>query len=117
MPHPLVIAYHLISTIYGYWIPNDPRGSTSKTIRNDLLKDLGALHHGRKKIQPYSSDLRAFDDRAAPLLRFPVIEFTTEAMATIAQAFAQVIETCTYTCYACAILPDHVHLLLRKHKH
>jgi REP element-mobilizing transposase RayT len=21
-----------------------------------------------------------------------------------------------YTCYACAIMPDHVHLLIRKHK-
>ncbi|HUU58284.1 MAG TPA: transposase, partial [Phycisphaerae bacterium] len=23
---------------------------------------------------------------------------------------------CRYTCYACAIMPDHVHLLIRKHK-
>src|SRR5205814_3531244 len=70
---PLVIAYHLIWTIYGYWLPNDLRGSTSKVIRNDLLKELGELHFGRKKLQPCSKDLRAFDQRAANLLRFPVI--------------------------------------------
>ncbi|MEO6437163.1 MAG: hypothetical protein ABIP55_15590, partial [Tepidisphaeraceae bacterium] len=23
----------------------------------------------------------------------------------------------SYTCYACAIMPDHIHMLLRKHKH
>jgi hypothetical protein len=22
-----------------------------------------------------------------------------------------------YTCYACSVMPDHVHLLIRKHKH
>src|SRR5207249_3268767 len=64
-----------------------------------------------------SKDLRAFDQRAAPLLQYPVIEFSAIAIQTIADAFAQVIKTCKYTCYACAILPDHVHLLIRKHKH
>src|SRR4051812_17197335 len=117
MPLPLVIAYHLVWTIYGYWLPNDPRGGTSKIIRNDLLKELGALHQGRKIIQPRSSELRNFDNRTAPLLQFPVIEFTSGAIATIADAISQVITTCKYTCYACAILPDHVHLLIRKHKH
>ena len=23
----------------------------------------------------------------------------------------------SYTCYACAIMPDHVHIIIRKHKH
>jgi REP element-mobilizing transposase RayT len=114
---PLVIAYHLIWTIYGYWLPNDPRGSTSKSIRNDLLKELGELHFGRKKIQPLSSQLRNFDDRAAALLRFPVIEFGADAMRAVADAFAHVMQSCKYTCYACALMPDHVHLLIRKHKH
>ena len=117
MPHPLVIAYHLVWTICGYWLPNDPRGSTSKVIRRDLLKELGELHYGRKRIQPTSSELRAFDRRAAAVLQFPVIEFDGNAMQIVAEAFAQVIRSCKYTCYACAILPDHVHVLIRKHKH
>lgn len=117
MPNPLVIAYHLVWTIYGYWLPNDPRGSTSKVIRQDLLKELGELHYGRKRIQPTSRQLREFDDRAATVLRFPVIQFGTDAIRTVAQAFAQVVGSCKYTCYACAIMPDHVHLLIRKHKH
>ena len=25
--HPIVIAHHLIWTAYGWWLPNDPRGS------------------------------------------------------------------------------------------
>ena len=32
-------------------------------------------------------------------------------------AFADVIRRHQYTCYACAIMPDHVHLVIRKHRH
>jgi hypothetical protein len=35
---PMVAGYHLIWTVYGYWLPNDPRGSTSREIRVELLQ-------------------------------------------------------------------------------
>jgi hypothetical protein len=50
----MVIVYHLIWMAYGWWLPNDPRGSNSKNIKRDLLKELGELHHGRKRAQPCS---------------------------------------------------------------
>src|SRR5881296_3256779 len=34
----------------------------------------------------------------------------------VADAMADNIEERKYTCYACAIMPDHVHLLIRKHR-
>src|SRR5688572_18878504 len=114
---PIVIACHLIWTIYGYWLPNDPRGSTSKAIRRDILKDLGELHYGRKRMQPVSRDIRAFYERAEPKLTFPILDFSPIDVACVAEAFARVISTFRYTCYACAIMPDHVHLVIRKHKH
>ena len=52
MAHPLVIAYHLIWTAYGWWLPNDPRGSGSKEIACDPIAELGELHFGRKQLQP-----------------------------------------------------------------
>ena len=110
--NPIVIAYHLVWTIYGYWLPNDLRGSMSKQIRNDLLKELGDDHYGHKKIQPLAMDLRAFDERADAVLKFPVIEFSADARRTIADAFAHVVATWKYTCYACAIMPDHVHVVV-----
>src|SRR5580658_8131442 len=39
------------------------------------------------------------------------------AMDIIACAMAGAIRKQVYTCYACAIMPDHVHILIRKHKH
>jgi REP element-mobilizing transposase RayT len=113
----MVIVYHLIWTIYGYWFPNDLRGSMSKFVASDVLKELTELHYGRKQIQPTHAHLREFDEKARPLLKFPVIEFTDDAIVTVSDAFAQVILDCRYTCYACAILRDHVHVVFRKHKH
>lgn len=40
-----------------------------------------------------------------------------EEVSAIADAFAAVIASNRYTCYACAIMPDHVHILIRKHRH
>jgi len=116
VPHPIVIAHHLIWTIYGYWLPNDIRGSSSNVIRKDLLAELGELHHERKKTQPIRSELLRFFDDARNLLNFPVREFTTVEMACVAKAFALTIETYRYTCWACSIMPDHVHLVIRKHR-
>ena len=65
---PLVIAYHLIWTAYGWWLPNDPRGGGSRTIRNDVLAQLGELHFGRKKVQPAGRVIRDFYAKAATLL-------------------------------------------------
>ena len=44
VPNPIVIAYHLIWTAYGWWLPNDPRGSMSRCIASDVIAELGELH-------------------------------------------------------------------------
>jgi REP element-mobilizing transposase RayT len=113
----MVIAYHINMTAYGWWLPNDLRGSTSKSIQCDVLEELGELHFGRKRVQPASRDIRAFYERAADLLKHELLTFNDDAIQIIATAFANCIRANGYTCYACAIMIDHVHLLIRKHKH
>lgn len=117
MSQPLVIAYHLIWTAYGWWLPNDPRGSGSKTIRNDILAELGELHYGRKRMQPAGAEVRQFQERAVEVLRHPRLTIDGTTVTEVAEAFREVIERHRYTCYACAIMPDHVHVLIRKHRH
>ncbi|HDY65318.1 MAG TPA: hypothetical protein ENH84_03675 [Phycisphaerae bacterium] len=114
---PLVIGYHLVWTAYGWWLPNDPRGSTSKCIRSNVLEELGLLHYGRKRIQPGAGEIRHFYQQAEGLLKHQLLSFRREEIPCIASAFAEVVSRERYTCYACAILPDHVHMLIRKHKH
>ena len=117
MPRPIVIAHHLVWTAYGWWLPNDPRGSMSNLVNSDVIFELGDLHRGRKRLQPASCVIREFYEAASSKLKFPLLTFVPMDFVVIAQAFAKVVTQERYTCYACAIMPDHVHLLIRKHKH
>ncbi len=112
----MVAAYHLIWTNYGYWLPNDPRGSTSREIRSAKISSLGELHYGRKRIQPARNVIREFHREAKAVLKHPFRCFNSEEIETIAHSFAAAVQRHTYTCYACAIMPDHVHVIIRKHR-
>ncbi len=112
----MIAGYHLIWTTYGYWLPNDPRGSMSREIRNAAIADLGELHYGRKRIQPAGRVLQEFRETAQAVLQHPILTFSAAEVETNAHSFDSVIRQHTYTCYACAVMPDHVHLLIRKHR-
>ena len=116
MEKPIVIAYHLTWTAYGFWLPNDPRGSMSHCIAADVIAELGTLHYGRKRVQPAGWVVREFRKRAEEVLKFPVQRLSINDMNAVAGAIAEAIRQHVYTCYACAIMPDHVHILIRKHK-
>jgi REP element-mobilizing transposase RayT len=112
----MVIAYHLIWTAYGTWLPNDPRGSGSHRVVAPQLVDLGELNFGRKKMQPPRRVVKAFYEEAEERLLYDVIRFDTQQFALIAEAFGDAIRERQYTCYACAIMPDHVHMVIRRHR-
>lgn len=112
----MIIAHHIIWTAYGWWLPNDPRGSTSNVVRCSVLKELGELHRGRKKVQPASRDLRAFYAEAGERLSHPLLTLNTAEIENVGEALGTAIQAARYTCYACAVLDDHVHILIRKHR-
>ncbi len=112
----IVIAHHLIWTAYGWWLPNDPRGGMSRKVVCDVIAELGELHYGRRTAQPAGWVIRDFYDRAKDVLQHELLTFTPEEVAIIAASFARLCSGHPYTCYACAIMPDHVHVLLRKHR-
>jgi len=116
MPQPIVIAHHLIWTAYGWWLPNDPRGSTSREIRVEKLKDLGPVHYERKPVQPSREELQRFHEEAQDRLAHQVIEFTDEEIELVGKSLGKVIGEEKYTCYRCAIMPEHVHMLMRRHR-
>jgi hypothetical protein len=64
----IVIAHHLVATLYGHWLSNDPRGSASTETRRPELDDLGPVHFGRERIQPPKKDIKDFYRRAEPRL-------------------------------------------------
>ena len=76
-------------TLYGWWLPNDLRGSTSHSIRNDLIAELGKLHFGRRKVQPASCDIRAFYATARQALAYPLLRFAPEEFAAVAAVLGE----------------------------
>src|SRR5262245_25106659 len=112
----MVAGYHLIWTAYGWWLPNDPRGSSSHEVRVEQIAELGELHYGRKTVQPQSAELRRYYEEAGGLLKHELRRFSEEEIALVGESFGEVVRERRYTCYACAIMPDHVHALIRRHR-
>jgi len=110
-----MIATHVVLLGYGHWLPNDPRGSHSKTVYAPRIAELGLLHEGRKAVQPSAAELRGFHGHAEEALYYPVHWFSPEDRDAIRDEFARVHKEHRLTCYACAILPNHVHVLIRRH--
>ena len=50
------------------------------------------------------------------MLEHARILFIDEEIAILAYSFGQTIREQGYTCYGCAIMPDHVHVMMRRHR-
>ena len=113
----LVIAYHLIFTTYGFWLPNDPRGSWSDFVRSWELYWYG----GATKVTTRASlahrehdrDLRRAQKTA---LRFDPVHFNAEQLSAVARGFARAVAESGYVVFASSILPEHVHLVVQRHR-
>jgi REP element-mobilizing transposase RayT len=113
----IIIAHHLVLMGYGHWYPNDIRGSGSDEIRKDLLKQLGDIHPGRKPVQPTRTELKAFHRAGEPMLEQSVLWFDEASRQAIADGFALATQEQGYSVYACAVLRNHAHLVVKRHKH
>lgn len=112
----MIIAHHLILTGYGHWLPNDPRGSMSERVHTEGVAELGEHHYGRRKEQPSREELRGFHRRAEEELAHAVLWWDNAERQALVEAFGEAIVGEKLTCYACAVLSNHVHLLIRKHR-
>jgi hypothetical protein len=117
-PRSTIIAAHYILVLYGHWAVNDPRGSGSTDFLDLKFAPLGPIHFGRKPDgeQPTREELREFHHEYRELLNFPVFWIDEDKRREIAGAIEAVIKTRGYTCYACGICGNHMHLVIRKHK-
>jgi REP element-mobilizing transposase RayT len=82
------------------------------------LAPLDAIHPGRKPrhLQPTRQELCALHRKAEPLLDFPRFWIDDVKRQAIGDAFAKVIAERKYTVWACAILSNHAHMLVRRHR-
>ncbi len=112
----MLIGHHIILTGYGHWLPNDPRGSMSREVFVPEIRSLGEAQYGRKVVQPSREDLKKFSREAETKLWFPLLWWDSAERQALMQAFGKTILSHHLTCYSCAVLSNHVHILFRKHR-
>ena len=113
----MVIGYHAIFAAYGFWLPNDGRGSWSSEVWAEHLKPFGGATKvtTRRSLAAKPHDVSA--RRAAKAaLRYPAVRFDGVQARAVARGFAEVVGFLDLSVYACAILPDHVHLVVGRHR-
>jgi REP element-mobilizing transposase RayT len=114
----MVLAYHVIIAAYGFWLPNDQRGSWSDFVRRWELLRFGPATktESRRSVagQPFDWAKRA---AAKASLMYPVVTFSGMQALAIASGFADGVRRSGYQIQACAILPDHAHLVIGRHSY
>jgi len=113
----MVIASHVIFTAYGFWLPNDPRGSWSDFVGSWELYHFGPA----TKTELRNSLARTEHDRtlrraAKTALKFMPVEFTGVQARAVGHGFAKAIVDRGYRMFACSILPAHVHAVIGRHE-
>ncbi len=113
---PMVRAYHTIFGAYGFWLPNDPRGSWSTHVWAKHLQQFGTA----TKVTTSRSLANAPHDpksrrEAKRSLKYPAVRFDDTQIAAIGDGFLATVEQLSLSIFACAIMPDHVHLVIDRH--
>jgi len=113
----MVLAYHVIITAYGFWLPNDPRGSWSNAIRAwELLRFGPATKTSTRASVAHSPHDHAQRHAAKSALRYPPVSFTGRQCLAIAHGFKSAIDRSALRLHACSILPEHIHLVIARHR-
>ena len=115
----MVHGYHLILPMYGFWLPNDPRGSWSDYVRIWELARFGKATQSTERkefVELTDKEIQLRDD-AKRALKFPPVLLTGVQAAGVGRGFATKISISNYTVWACSILPDHTHLVLARHSY
>jgi len=113
----MVVASHVIFTTYGFWLPNDPRGSWSDFVGAWELLPYGKATKTveRRSLARDSHDRqRRLDAKKA--LKLPPVEFSGRQALLIAKAFECLANEKGYLFLALSILPKHIHAVLGRHE-
>ncbi len=105
---------HLCWGAYGFWLPNDPRGSGSDHVWAEPLRAFGEATKVEDRSRsvarkPHDRKLRS---EAKKALKYPPVFFTGIQARAIGHGFAELVAEVRLDVWACAVLPEHVHLVV-----
>ncbi len=113
----MVIAYHVTFGAYGFWLPNDPRGSWSDYVFAPRLRQFGPTTkvHTRQSVAHVEHDHR---QRMATksALKYPAVVFNDHQIEAVGRGFGKAVEETGLRVFACAAMPDHIHFVYALHE-
>jgi REP element-mobilizing transposase RayT len=108
--------YHLIISAYGFWLPNDPRGSWSDFVWAwELLKFGDASKVEGKRSYAHDPHDEMLRREAKAALKYPPVRFDEAQREVIAAGFARAVSEGAYGIFACCVGHDHAHLIVERH--
>lgn len=113
----MVLGYHLVFGAYGFWLPNDPRGSGSWHVWAEHLRRFGpatGLDDRERSVARRDHDWR-LRLAAKQALKYPAVQFTGVQAKAIGDGFGEYVRKKGIVVWACSILPVHVHLVIARH--
>lgn len=109
-----MLAFHAVISAYGFWLPNDPRGSWSTFVASWELFQAGGK---ATKVRHTRSVAHRAHDRAArhavkdQLTHDPVV-FTGEQARALVRGIGATAGSAGYPLYALAVMPTHLHAVI-----
>jgi REP element-mobilizing transposase RayT len=114
----MVRYYHAIFTAYGFWLPNDPRGSWSDFVGAWELYKFGGpatLTKERRSLARDSHDA-AFRRGMKTHLKRPPVRFDDAMRAAVVRGFAWACGEAGVIVRAGCVGWDHVHVVVERHR-
>jgi REP element-mobilizing transposase RayT len=116
--HTDPLGFLIICTTYGFWLPNDERGSGSDFVRADHLTPFGpanpAMTRRSVAYKPYDQEVRRL---AREALKYPCVEFTGRQALSVGTGFANELRQHGGRLHACSILETHWHAVSPRHRY
>ncbi len=115
----MVHGYHIVICAYGFWLPNDPRGSWSDFVGKWELLRFGESTRGSelRHLAQLTPDELNRRDAARKSLKYPPVQFDGSQALAIGKGFATACSDYGYNIWACSILPEHTHLVIGRHRY
>jgi REP element-mobilizing transposase RayT len=113
-----MLGWHLIFSAYGFWLPNDERGSGSERVRAQHIYDAGGEAtkvHTRYSVaaRPHNVRLRRLAKHA---LKYPEVQLSGIQARAVGRGIGAIAPKLQLVIHACAIMPDHVHAVVARHE-
>ncbi len=113
----MVLASHVIFTAYGFWLPNDPRGSWSNFVGAWELRRFGpATKTTQRRSLAHERHDRERRLAAKSALKRPAVVFDGHQALGVIRGFQESVTKHRLRVFACSILPEHVHMVIARHR-